>query len=133
MSRFLWLGSLALLLAAGFAGWGRNASAATPEKGMIWYNDHLVRTLLPPAATPQEGRDAFYKVPGVGGVASVAPGAPGYHGGHWAVWVASGVDAADIAAYGGLDSAAEVLAAATDGAITLTREPEQDFLCPIQP
>jgi len=109
------------------------AGAAEPIKTTIWYQNQMVRTLLAPSAMPKEGTDPFYMVPGVGGVAAVAPGAAGYHGGRWKVYVASGVDAADILAYGGLNSAAEVVQAAADGAITLTRRADLDFLCPIQP
>jgi hypothetical protein len=117
---------LALVLAT-------SAEAASPAMGTLWYEDEMVRTLVPPSAMPREGTDPLYMVPGVGGVAGVAPGDAGYHGGRWKVYVAGSVDAGDIAAYGGLNSAAEVLQAAADGAITLTRQAALDFLCPIQP
>lgn len=57
---------------------------ATPVKTQIWLDGELVRTILPPAASPQEGTDPFFMVPGTGGVAAVGPGDRGYHGGHWA-------------------------------------------------
>ncbi|HXH22009.1 MAG TPA: hypothetical protein VNN10_08265 [Dehalococcoidia bacterium] len=117
---------LALVLAT-------TVEAAPPPMGTLWYENQMVRTLVPPSAMPKEGTDPLYMVPGVGGVAGVAPGGAGYHGGRWKVYVAGNVDAGDIAAYGGLNSATEVLQAAADGAITLTRQPSLDFLCPIQP
>ena len=50
-----------------------------------YYNGTVVRTVTPPAAFPNEGRDNFYVVmsQAIIGVTGVAPGAIGYHGGHW--------------------------------------------------
>src|SRR5437773_11224038 len=50
-----------------------------------YYNGAVVRTVVPPAAFPNEGRDNFYVVMGqsIFGVVAVATGAPGYHRGHW--------------------------------------------------
>jgi hypothetical protein len=123
----------AVALAAGLMQSSQVAAGEKPVKTTIWYENELVRTILPPSPSPNEGTDPFYMVPGVGGVAEVAPGDVGYHGGHWAVFVVSGVDAADITNYGGLNSADEIHRAAEDGAITLTRRADLDFLCPIQP
>ncbi|HWM53078.1 MAG TPA: hypothetical protein VNP71_07955 [Thermoplasmata archaeon] len=95
-----------------------------------YYNGALVRTVVPPAAFPNEGRDNFYVVMGqeIFGVVAVAPGAAGYHGGHWAfhsvMW--------NVAPYL-LTSEAAILAAQTAGDVSVTRVPENDFLCPIQP
>ena len=126
-------GLVAVALAASiFAALGGSAVAAPPAcsptsghpcEGMIYLNGALVRTILPPAATPQEGRDNFYMVAGVGGVAAVGPGDRGYHGGHWKVFVVTGNTA-------GLTSEAAILAAA---GVTITRRADLDFLCPIQP
>src|SRR2546425_2596828 len=57
--------------------------------GCCFYAGRVVRTVVPPANTPQEGRDNFYAFPngaaaGQKGVVAVAPGARDYHGGHWA-------------------------------------------------
>ena len=135
MKRFAFVGLMALTISAFGSAQLGTAAAAPPPKVTIWYEDELVRTLVP-KATPQEGTDAFYRVPGVGGVAAVAPGDPGYHGGHWAVHDVSGGNmtvAFAIGAYGGLNSADEIRAAAEAGDITVTRNAGADFLCPIQP
>jgi len=105
------------------------ASAASPvEFGTIWLNGAQVRTLLPPSAVPQEGRDAFYRVPGTGGVAAVGPGTGDYHGGAWKVF-----DVSWNVSPSPLTSAGAVLAAAAAGKITITRNGDADFRCPIQP
>ena len=61
-------------------------------------------------------------------VAAVAPGDPNYHGGQWAFhhveW--------NVEPYL-LTSEDEVLAAWSDGDVTVTRVPGNDFKCPIQP
>jgi hypothetical protein len=59
--------------------------------GELYYEGEIVRTVVPPAASPQEGKD--YP----------------------------------------LTSATAVLTAAVSGDITITRMPEADFKCPIQP
>jgi hypothetical protein len=134
MKRWMILGTVAVVaLAAGLLQSSTVAAGEGPVKTTIWYEDEFVRTILPPSPSPNEGTDPFFMVPGVGGVAEVASGDVGYHGGHWAVFVVSNVDASDIAMYGGLNSADEIHEAAEDGAITLTRRADLDFLCPIQP
>src|SRR5262245_8505474 len=51
--------------------------------GCCYYNGIIVRTVVPPAASPKDGRDNFYAitngVAGQKGVVAVAPGAAGYH------------------------------------------------------
>ncbi len=101
--------------------------------GCCYYNGQVVRTVVPPAATPQEGIDNFYGFPagaaaGQLGVAAVAPAAPGYHGGHWKFHTVTW----NVTPYV-LTSEAAVLAAAAPGDVTVTRVPESDFKCPIQP
>lgn len=120
----------AILLAAALtlAAASTTAAGGSPVHfGQIYLDGALVRTLLPPAATPNEGTDNFYMVPGVGGVAAVGPGVAGYHGGHWKVFVVSG------AITPALTSESAILAAAVAGSITVTRNAGADFLCPIQP
>jgi len=96
--------------------------------GCCYYNGAVVRTVVPPAAFPQEGIDNFYAVPGQKGVVAVAPGAKNYHGGHWAFHSVTW----NVAPYL-LTSEAAVLAAEAAGDVTITRLPDNDFLCPIQP
>ncbi len=99
--------------------------------GCCYYEDSIVRTVVPPAAAPNEGRDNFYAI--MGGVAdqkpvvAVAPGDEGYHGGDWAFHSVTW----NVAPYL-LTSEAAVLAAAGAGDVTITRIPANDFLCPIQ-
>ena len=100
--------------------------------GNLYYEGMVVRTVVPPAAMPMEGRDNFYVVDmgaeGQLGVAAVAPGDQGYHGGKWAFHLVEW----NVSPYL-LISEDEVLTAAMDGDVTITRMPEKDFKCPIQP
>jgi len=118
--------ALALGLLLGVAG---GAFAGQPVKTTIWLDGEMVRTILPPAATPKDGTDPFYMVPGTGGVAAVGPGDANYHGGHWQVFLVTW----NVAEQPLLNSAALILAAETAGDITITRAADMDFLCPIQP
>ncbi len=133
MRKTFWLALVGGLLVVGLLQASVSAAGGPVPRGALWYDNALVRTLVPPSQTPNEGRDPLYMVPGVGGVAAVAPGDTGYHGGHWQVWLAGDVDPGDILNYGGLNSASEVLTAAVEGAITLTRDGSKDFRCPLQP
>ena len=126
MKRLLLSVALALALSASFAG---PASADSPVHfGQIYLNGALVRTLLPPATTPQEGTAAFYMVPGTGGVAALGPGDAGYRGGSWKVYIVSWNTTQRL-----LTSSSAVLAAEAAGEITITRNAALDFRCPIQP
>lgn len=113
-----------------------SAPIATAEKPPFvfpgiccYYNGVLVRTVVPPSAFPNEGRDNFYVVMSqpVFGIVAVAPGDIGYHGGQWAVWVATW----NVEAYL-LTSESAVLSAQGAGDLTLARMAAADFLCPIQ-
>jgi hypothetical protein len=125
MRRSLTSTALALGLLLGLAG---GALAAQPVKTTIWLDGEMVRTILPPAASPKDGTDPFYMVPGTGGVAAVGPGDTGYQGGHWQVFLVSW----NVPMYP-LTSDEAIAAAATAGDITITRAADMDFLCPIQP
>ena len=125
MRRLLASGALASSLLLSLAG---GALAGQPVQTTIWLDGVMVRTILPPAASPQEGRDPFYMVPGTGGVAAVGPGSAGYHGGQWQVYVVSW----NVAQYP-LTSVDAILTAEAAGDITITRAADLDFLCPIQP
>ena len=104
------------------------ALAGQPARSTLWLDGEQVRTLVPPAASPHDGRDALYRVPGTGGVAAVGPGDKGYHGGDWAVY--------DVTFTGGqlaLTSEDAIRQAETDGLVIVTRNSAADFRCPIQP
>jgi hypothetical protein len=96
-----------------------------------YHDGDIVRTVTPPAVFPNEGTDPFYAVvdgaDGQLGVVGVAPGDPGYHGGHWKFFRVTW----NVSPYL-LTSDEAVLVAATAGDVTITRVPENDFLCPIQ-
>ncbi len=110
------------------------ALAAQPF-GELYYQGDVVRTIVPPAKMTMEGKDNLYVVFDDSGnilqrgIAAVAPGDRNYHGGKWAfhrvTW--------NIAPTGDLTSEAEVLQAAMAGNVTITRIPDNDFKCPIQP
>ena len=99
--------------------------------GCCFYDGGTVRTVVPPAAFPNEGNDAFYVVmDGYSGqrpVVGVAPGDVGYHGGHWAFNAVTWNEEPYL-----LTSEAAVLYAEGAGDVTVTRVPGNDFLCPIQ-
>lgn len=100
--------------------------------GELFYEGETVRTVIPPAASPQQGRDNLYVVmggeEGQRAVAAVAPGDRDYHGGQWAFHTVTWNTEPGL-----LTSEAEVLAAAAAGDVTITRVEENDFKCPIQP
>lgn len=100
--------------------------------GSLYYNGTVVRTFVPPAAIPWEGVDPIYViVDGVSeqlNITAVAPTNPDYHGGRWAVHVVTWNTTPYL-----LLSSAEVHAAAAAGDLTITRTPENDVLCPVQP
>lgn len=100
--------------------------------GCCFYQGAVVRTVVPPSATPNEGIDNFYGVAGgvagQKGVVAVAPGDTNYHGGHWKFFSVTW----NVAPYL-LTSEAAVLSAEAAGDVTVTRVPANDFLCPIQP
>src|SRR5213593_5009035 len=85
-----------------------------------YYNGAVVRTVVPPAAFPNEGRDNFYVVMGqaIFGVVGVAPGASGYHGGHWKFHSVAWNVAPSL-----LTSEAAILAAQASGDVSVTRVP----------
>ncbi len=115
---------------------GSRVEADTPgfvfPGGCCFYNGTMVRTVVPPASFPNEGKDNFYAitngVTGQKGVVAVAPGAVGYNGGHWAVHTVTFTVTPYL-----LTSEAAVLAAQATGDVTVVRNPAADFLCPIQP
>ena len=108
--------------------------AAEAGKGHLYYNGNIVRTVVPPSAFPNEGRDNFYKVTngvsGQLGIASQAPGSGDYHGGAWKVFtVTFNGEATPVL----LTSESAVLAAQNAGMVTVSRNAAADFRCPVQP
>ena len=124
----LTIGIFATLLPVG------NVLAAEPGRGSLFYSGTVVRTIVPPAAFPNQGIDNFYKVAngasGQLGIASVAPRNPDYHGGHWKVFTVTFENGATPFL---LTSEVAVISAQTAGMVTVTRVASADFLCPIQP
>ena len=108
--------------------------AAQPGFGHLYYNGTIVRTVVPPSAFPNEGRDNFYKVTngvsGQLGIAGSAPGSGDYHGGAWKVFVVSFKEGATPVL---LTSESAVLAAQSAGMVAVTRNAAADFRCPVQP
>lgn len=100
--------------------------------GQLYYNGYVVRTVVPPAANPHMGTaDLFVIMDGAAGqlpVAGAGPGDPGYRGGKWAFNSVTWNTTPYL-----LTSAAEVRTAEMSGDVTVTRVPENDFKCPIQP
>jgi hypothetical protein len=100
--------------------------------GCCFYDGGTVRTVVPPAAFPNEGTDPFYAVldgaTGQKAVVGEAPGDPEYEGGRWAFHAVTWNSAPYL-----LTSEAAIIAAAAAGHVTITRIPANDFLCPIQP
>src|SRR5574338_410784 len=108
--------------------------AAKPGFGMLYHDGAVVRTLVPPSAFPNEGRDALYEVTNGAsdqlGIASVAPGERGYHGGAWAVYVVT--FNSGVGPYL-LKSQQDVVDAQGAGDVTVIRAAGMDFRCPLQP
>lgn len=97
---------------------------AKVPQGTLYYDGVEVRTIVPPAAMPNEGRDNLYIVPNQFPVAAVAPGDKDYHGGAWAVNIVTwNIGAVPYL----LMSEDDVL----NADVTITRNPEADFRCPI--
>ena len=108
--------------------------AAKPEFGNLYYNGTIVRTVVPPSAFPNEGRDNFYKVTngasGQLGITGAAPGSGNYHGGAWKVFTVTFKEGATPVL---LTSENAVLSAQSAGMVTVTRNAAADFRCPVQP
>jgi hypothetical protein len=105
-----------------------------PPHTCCYVDGRLYRTVGTPAATPNAGLDNLYRieggVDGQVGVSASAPGDTDYDGGFWAVYTATWVDGSDPSL---LTSEEQVLAAADAGDLILTRQPAEDFRCPLQP
>jgi ABC-type branched-subunit amino acid transport system permease subunit len=117
-------------LIAGVAG----SASAKATKSVLFHDGDVVRTVVPPSALPHGGTDPFYSVTngvvGQLGIAGVAPGDGPYHGGAWAMNTVTFNQG--VSPYL-LTSDDAVFAAEGAGDVTVTRVPEADFRCPIQP
>ena len=107
---------------------GVHAEPTKPVFTELYYDDGVVRTVVPPAKMTKPGKDDIYVVPNQRPVAAVAPGAKGYHGGKWAVNIVEWINAPYL-----LTSADDVADAYEAGDIMIARMPGADFKCPIQP
>ena len=123
----------ALMVGAIVVGVASAASAKT-TKSVLYHDGDMVRTVVTPSPLPQGGSDPFYSVTngvaGQLGIAGVAPGDGPYHGGAWAVNTVMFNEG--VAPYL-LTSDEAVFAAEAVGDVTVTRVPDADFRCPIQP
>lgn len=112
---------------------GAGAQAANVGFGSLFLNGAVVGTVVVPAhVAPGSGRDPFYEVmdgaSGQLGIAGVGPGEPGYHGGDWEVFTVSFNPG--VTPYL-MESGAAVQAAAQSGDVSVSRQPDQDFRCPV--
>ncbi len=107
------------------------AFAAPKVFGELYYDDQILRTFGNPSNLPHGGLDPIYTFPAGGAdgqlpVSAVGPGDPEYHGGAWAIYeVTWNVDPYLLTNDGA------VLAAEAAGDVTITRNAEADFRCPV--
>jgi len=110
------------------------SASASAGKGLLFHDDSTIRTVVPPAAFPRQGTDPFYEVTngadGQLGIAGVAPGDGPYQGGAWAVNMVTFNPG--VTPYL-LTSDEAVFAAQAAGDVSVTRTPDADFRCPVQP
>jgi hypothetical protein len=111
---------------------GASSDDANVNFGSLYYEGQILRTVVPPAAMPHQGMESLYAI--MGGVddqlavVATAPGDRDYRGGKWAFHSVTW----NVSPYL-LTSEADVHAAGTAGDVTITRVPENDFKCPVQP
>ena|SRR5215203_5851054 len=125
---------LVVLLAILALGSTSAATAAPRTRAMLYHDGELVRTFVVPAPLPHGGIDPLFMVTnGVTeqvSVIAVAPGDQGYHGGAWAVYLVT--FNTGVTPYL-LTSDEAVQAAEAAGDVTVTRAPNLDNRCPVQP
>ena len=107
------------------------APVGAKEFGTIYIDGDAYRTFGNPANVPAgTGTDPIVTFSTQAeGVAKFAPG-EGSHGGRWQVWVATWAPDADIQLVTSFD---QVMALEAAGDITLERNPDADFRCPVLP
>ena len=122
----------ALALAAMVAASGPASAAA--DKGLLFHDGDIVRTVVNAGRIPHQGTDPFYMVTngveGQLGIAGEAPGDQGYNGGSWAVNTVTFNEGVEPYL---LTSDEAVMEAEAAGDVTVVRTPEADFRCPVQP
>ena len=103
--------------------------------GTLFYNGEIVNTVVTPGQLPKGGNDPFFRVTngfdGQLGIAGVAPGDPGYNGGAWAVHDVTWIKRPGRPIL--LKSKADVIRAKNAGFVSVTRNEDADFRCPILP
>jgi len=103
-----------------------------PPHTCCFEDGRVLRTVVPPSPLPNGGRDPIYSFTnGAEGqlpVAGVGPGSGKYHGGAWAVHLVAWNTTPYL-----ITSDEELFAAEDAGDVTITRVPEADFRCPVQP
>jgi hypothetical protein len=125
--------ALVLVFATGaiIAALAGSASAVT-TKGQLFHDGDVVGTVVNTGAIPHEGTDPFYMVTnGVSdqlGIAGEGPGDPGYNGGSWAVFEVT--FNSGVTPYL-LTSDEAVMQAEADGDVTVVRNADADFRCPV--
>lgn len=112
---------------------GGSFARVGPPTDCCYHDGTVVRTVVPPASMPNQGRDNLYAFTSGGAdgqltVIGTAPGQPDYHGGNWAFHSVTW----NVTPYL-ITSDEQLLAAAVAGDVTITRVPANDFRCPIQP
>ena len=124
----------AVLVAGALIVGSAGSSSAKTTKSQLYNDGDIVGTVVNPAPIPNGGTDPFYAVTngvdGQLGIAGVAPGDGPYHGGAWALNTVTFNDG--VTPYL-LTSDEAVFAAEAAGDVTVTRVPDADFRCPVQP
>jgi hypothetical protein len=118
-------------VAAGLAAFAGSATAGT-MKGTLFHDGDVVGTVVNSAAIPHQGTDPFYMVTngaeGQLGIAGEGPGDPGYNGGSWAVNEVTFNQG--VTPYL-LTSDEAVMQAEAAGDVTVVRNEDADFRCPV--
>ncbi len=132
MKRLMLAITAGLLAISAFAG---PVSAGGREFGAVFVNDQIYRVFGNKANVPDgTGTDPFaiFTNSALGkaqyGVAEFAPGIIGHHGGRWAIYRATwtnGDPSTLVTSYADLETRA------ANHELTLTRDPEADFRCPV--
>ena len=113
---------------------GTASASNSSFKGTLFHDGGTIRTVVTTSPIPNGGTDPFYAVTngaaGQFGIAGVAPGDGPYHGGAWALYTVTFNDG--VTPYL-LTSDEAVFAARDAGDVIVTRVPDADFRCPVQP